>query len=93
MFFPKFAELIIYHFMNNLYFIAIIPGDEVCKEATALKNFMAETYFSKAALSSPPHITLYPPFRKDSSVEKLLDNSLTAFVQDKQKFEFSLNGL
>ncbi|HNW98797.1 MAG TPA: 2'-5' RNA ligase family protein [Bacteroidales bacterium] len=76
--------------MNSLYFIAITPDDVVSKEVVALKNHMASTYSSKAALTSPPHITLYPPFKMDSIKENELINTLTDFVKGKVLFSFNL---
>jgi len=78
--------------MSSLYFIAILPHEQLRQEVTALKNYMAEKYFSKAALTSPPHITLFPPFRKRDDFEKPLADSLCAFAQLQQSFEISLNG-
>jgi len=78
--------------MNILYFIAITPDDIVSKEVTAYKNHMAVKYFSKAALTSPPHITLYPPFKWDSQNENVIIDSLSDFVQNKNPFNITLNG-
>lgn len=78
--------------MNSLYFIAITPDDVVSKEVVALKNHMASTYSSRAALTSPPHITLYPPFKMDSEKENAIINSINDFVKEKKSFSFKLNG-
>lgn len=78
--------------MLHLYFIAIVPDIELCKEVTALKNHIAVKYFSKAALTSPPHITLYPPFKWDEQNEDQIINSLENFVKNKTFFNFMLNG-
>lgn len=57
----------------SLYFIAIIPDQKVRDEITSLKHEAAEKFDSKAALRSPPHITLHMPFRwKDAKQEVLL---------------------
>jgi 2'-5' RNA ligase len=78
--------------MKSLYFIAILPAEELRKEVTAFENYMAVNYFSKAALSSPPHITLFPPFHRDEQDEKTMSNSLSTFANRQQSFEISLNG-
>jgi 2'-5' RNA ligase len=55
------------------YFVAVIPPDPVFEEALALKEYFREKYNSKAALNSPPHITLHMPFFwKEKKEEKLL---------------------
>lgn len=58
---------------TSLYFIALIPPAPVFEQASKLKEYFKETYKSKAALSSPPHITLHMPFRwKKEKEEKLI---------------------
>ena len=44
------------------YFVAIIPPSPVFEEVLALKEYFKAIYGSKAALNSPPHITLHMPF-------------------------------
>ncbi|MDB9527831.1 2'-5' RNA ligase family protein [Oscillatoria sp. CS-180] len=45
------------------FFIALIPPPDVQAEATKLKEYFRDRYRSKAALKSPPHITLQAPFK------------------------------
>jgi len=47
---------------NELYFIAIVPTSPLSEELLAWKQYFQEHYQSKAALNSPPHITLHMPF-------------------------------
>lgn len=77
---------------QNLYFIAIMPHHELQNEVTSFKNYIKEKYFSRAALNSPPHITLFPPFKWEEENEKILSKSLSAFVQNRQIFNVDLNG-
>ena len=44
------------------FFLALLPPPQVQAYATELKEYFRDRYSSKAALSSPPHITLQPPF-------------------------------
>ena len=48
---------------GNLYFIAIIPPDEICKAITTVKQDFADRFKSKKALKVVPHITLKAPFK------------------------------
>lgn len=48
---------------ENLYFIALIPYDDVADAVTGFKNDFAENYSSSKALRSMPHITLKAPFK------------------------------
>lgn len=57
---------------KDLYFIALVPPDEIVGKVTAIKNYFAESFNSKAALRSPPHITLHMPFKwPDKKIDKL----------------------
>lgn len=76
--------------MKSLYFIAITPNPKLSKEVSDLKKRMATMYYSKAALSSPPHITLFPPFTWENE-EKIL-NTLDVFVRGIKPFSILLNG-
>ena len=59
---------------NTLYFIALIPPEPVHEEVLTIKYYFEEKYNSKAALKSPPHITLYMPFRwKEEKEAKLFE--------------------
>lgn len=48
---------------ENLYFIAIIPPQEICDEITAFKLDFSDHFESKTALKVMPHITLKAPFK------------------------------
>lgn len=48
---------------ENLYFIAIVPPEDICKEITAFKIDMENRFLSKHALKVLPHITLKAPFK------------------------------
>lgn len=48
---------------ENLYFIAIIPTEEICAAIIALQSDFAHHFNSKAALKVIPHITLKAPFK------------------------------
>ena len=62
------------------YFIAIIPPPPIREETQALKEYFREKYHSKAALNSPPHITLHMPFLWNEDKEKKLITRLREFV-------------
>jgi 2'-5' RNA ligase len=76
---------------ENLYFIAIVPPEPVYGEALALKHLFKERYNSKAALNSPPHITLHMPFKWKESKEAGLIASLEAFSVKQNPVELRLN--
>ena len=74
----------------KLYFIAIIPPSPGYEEVMRIKNYFKEQYNSKAALNSPPHITLHMPFRWNEEKENKLVDSLQSFVQGLRPFAIQL---
>lgn len=72
------------------YFLAVIPPSPALDEAAELKNYFSGAYHSKAALNSPPHITLHMPFEWKEKKEARLIEELTSFVSSFQKFEIRL---
>lgn len=62
------------------YFIALIPPSPVYDEAHKLKEYFKEKYQSRAALNSPPHITLHMPFLWDEEKENKLTVKLQEFA-------------
>ena len=67
---------------DPLYFIAIIPPEPILSEVLAMKEEMANSYASKAALRSPPHITLHMPFRWPDKKSKALSTVLQEVAKD-----------
>jgi 2'-5' RNA ligase len=62
------------------YFFAIIPPPPVFDEALALKKYFQEKYNSKAALNSPPHITVHMPFTWKEKKEDEMARNMKEFV-------------
>lgn len=77
---------------TELYFIAIIPPDPVYSVAQAEKEYFAYHFHSKAALRSPPHITLHMPFRLKPKKEAALISSLKKLATKHQHFRLHFNG-
>ncbi|XOV92576.1 MAG: 2'-5' RNA ligase family protein [Bacteroidota bacterium] len=60
-----------------LYFLALVPPEPIFSEVERLKYQFFEKYHSKAALKSPPHITLHMPFKLGEHKEQKLISSLS----------------
>jgi 2'-5' RNA ligase len=77
---------------TSLYFIAIIPPEEIATEITSFKQEMANIYNSKKALRVMPHITLKAPFtipsHQDATILEWFENIKT----NVNPFEITLNG-
>ena len=69
------------HEKRKQYFVALIPPSPVYEEAQALKECFREKYNSKAALNSPPHITLHMPFFWREEKETKLVTKLEEFAR------------
>lgn len=76
---------------DALYFIAIVLPPPLDALVTELKFHFREHYGSKAALRSPPHITLHMPFKWPEKREKELVAELEKFCSERESFEVELN--
>jgi 2'-5' RNA ligase len=73
------------------YFIALIPPPPVREQAQELKEYFRERYKSKAALNSPPHITLHMPFRWSEAKEEKLFDKLNDFARGSDPIKVCLD--
>jgi 2'-5' RNA ligase len=74
------------------FFIALLPPDEVQEVANKIKEDFAQTYHSKAAKKSPPHITLQPPFEWENHQLEFLIEALNHFSKTQTVIPISLEG-
>jgi len=65
---------------SELFFIALLPPAEIQAEITEIKQYFAQNYNSSHALKSPPHITLYPPFKWVTENLPTLEQTLAEFT-------------
>ena len=77
---------------KQLFFIAILPPLEIQRSANAIEHYFAEVYNSKAALKSPPHITLQSPFYWETDRLKELKTVLAEFSQQQIFIPMILDG-
>jgi 2'-5' RNA ligase len=69
---------------EQIYFVAIVPGDSICEEITAFKQQLAARYGTRHALRTVPHITLKAPFKVIVEFETAVMNwfdQMPLFVQ------------
>ena len=74
------------------FFIALLPTQEIQQFAQKIQRYFAEVYNSCAALRSPPHITLQPPFEWDMQDLPKLEQKLTDFAQMRSPVPMILDG-
>ncbi|MEX0662183.1 MAG: 2'-5' RNA ligase family protein [Balneolaceae bacterium] len=77
---------------KQLYFIALLPPEEIRQDVRQLKLGMKKRFDASHALKSPAHITLQIPFRREEKMESEMIGSLQKFAADQSKFMISLNG-
>ncbi|MBD0301710.1 MAG: 2'-5' RNA ligase family protein [Tolypothrix sp. T3-bin4] len=81
--------------MNNstsLFFIALLPPSDIQARVTQIKQYFATNYASRAALKSPPHITLQPPFKWSNADVSALEACLRTFARDREPISVTLDG-
>jgi 2'-5' RNA ligase len=88
----KVSQLIKMEPTKQNYFIALLPPEPIRTEVTRLKEYCRDRYQTKAALRSPPHITLHPPFRWDSERLADLKQSLHRFANPQTQLPIKLEG-
>jgi len=76
----------------GLFFLAILPPKEVRDEIRVWQNWVAENFQVKAALGSPPHITIYPPVRWPLAGLSAWKNTLARFAKGMPKIPVTMQG-
>ncbi|MFP4288545.1 MAG: 2'-5' RNA ligase family protein [Bacteroidales bacterium] len=77
---------------KQLYFIGVIPGEDMEQRIKKLKIEMHERFESRHALKSPAHITLQMPFRADPADEIFIMDALKEFSASQRSFDVNLSG-
>jgi len=77
---------------KNLFFIALLPPKEISDHANLIKQHFADNYNSRAALKSPPHITLQPPFPLLDEEIAPLKSCISKFASTQAVVEVTLDG-
>ncbi len=75
-----------------LFFVALLPPSDLQAQLTIIKQEFWQTYQSRAALKSPPHVTLQPPFRWPEEAEGQLKACLLQFAQHYPPVSITLSG-
>ena len=77
---------------KSLYLIALVPDEDLRAGIRSLKEEMKRRFGASHALKSPAHITLQMPFRRPSSFEPELCQSLESLANRQGVFELPLKG-
>lgn len=77
---------------QELYYIAVVPNEEVKALIREVKEELLRDYGLKHALKSPAHITLQRPFKRIETEEPRLFQQLSRFAAEQTAFEITLFG-
>ncbi len=77
---------------RKLFFVALLPPTDQQAEITEIKQYFAREYQSSHALKSPPHITLYPPFKWLPENLPQLNQCLCEFAANYAPIPVTLDG-
>ena len=77
---------------TDRFFIALLPFQAIQDDANAIKQIFVDRYNSRAALQSPPHITLQPPFEWSLEALPTLHQSLSEFAAQSAPLPITLSG-
>ncbi len=74
----------------RLFFIAVLPDEQIQREVTGFKHYLTEQFGASHALKSPPHLTLFPPFKWQSNRVQELVQTLDDFAAEQTPFTLQL---
>jgi len=74
----------------TLWFLAILPPEEVAAEVRKLQQEIAERFGPRRAMRIPVHITVEPPFRRDAADSGWMSKRLAEFFAQENAFELEL---
>lgn len=77
---------------THLYFVALLPCDNIRNRVRMIKEDIREKYGAKHALKSPAHITLQRPFRRTRVEVQAMTGELRQFASRQKPFVVSLSG-
>lgn len=75
-----------------LFFVTLLPPDDVQKNIEEIKKEISEKYKTTRALRLPAHITLLPPFHVEDEQVAELKNRLRIFCSGQPMFPVELDG-
>lgn len=77
---------------SSLYFVALLPPQEIQDYANEVKQYFSDRYNSRHAQKSPPHITLQAPFEWNREAVEVLEQSLSNFASTHPSIPITLSG-
>lgn len=78
--------------MKKMYFIAIYPPQKIIEEIKIFKQDFALNFDNSKALKNEAHITLFPPFSREVTLENDILEAFQKIDTAVSHFEIELNG-
>lgn len=78
--------------MRELYYIALLPDDKLSQLCLEYKQQAQNLFQAQAALRSPAHITLIPPFNADEITLNQITPILAHLATQQHELELQLKG-
>jgi 2'-5' RNA ligase len=76
----------------HLWFIALLPPPVLRERVRLLKTEMRDRYHAGHALTSPAHITLQMPFKRENDAMEGIVHGLETFAAGEIPFEVAIHG-
>lgn len=76
----------------SLYYLAVLCPDAINAKVKGFKDYMEQTYGSRAAAKSPAHLTIVPPFRAEEELESMLKDFAQTYSMGMMPVDVSLEG-
>jgi len=76
----------------SLFYIAIVCPENIEHKVKEFKQYMEQRYGCRAALKSPAHLTIIPPFRAEDEMEKHLLDFVQTFNMGMLPIDIALDG-
>jgi 2'-5' RNA ligase len=77
---------------SQMHYIALVAEEPLLTEIAQFKNEMLEHFGCRAAMKSPAHITLIPPFYWSRGMQKVLNDTFHGFRTDIGEISIQVNG-
>ena len=77
---------------SQMHYIALVAEEPILTEIAQFKDEMLEQFGCRAAMKSPAHITLIPPFYWSRGMQKILMDTFRGFRSEVEELDIRVNG-
>jgi 2'-5' RNA ligase len=77
---------------SQMHYIALVANEPLALDIASFKEEVLETFGCRAAMKSPAHITLIPPFYWSRGMQKILNDTFHGFRSSISEIIIHVNG-